>query len=523
MKAQLTPRPVLPAWIVSFALIVSLGFPAALGGQQSAGPLGIFDGQSDVGSVTPPGTLQYDPGSHTYTLTAAGTNLWSTVDAFHFAWKRMSGDLSLTADIDFPDKSGNPNPHRKAILIVRQTLDAGSAYVDAAQHGVGLTALQFRPSQGATTSDIELNINPPRRLRLEKRGDTFTMFISNFGEPLHQAGASIKLHLAGPFYVGIGVCSHNDAVTEKATFANVALEKLAPPAEARQMALYSTLETVETDDDFTRSIVVRTTRGRMEAPNWTGDGNSLIFNQDGHLWIVPVTGGEARMIDTRNAASCTGSHGLSPNGKWLAISCATPDKPEIRVYVVPSHGGPPKLVTPNPNSFWHSWSPDEKTILFARPDHGSINIFAIPAEGGEERALTNGAGISDDPDYSADGKYIYFNSSRGGRTMQIWRMKPDGSDPEQVTSDALNNWTAHPSPDGKSILMLSYLHDVTGHPANKDVVLRILSPADKSIRSLVNIVGGSGTDNVPNWAPDSRHFAFVTYQMLPAEDTGTTE
>jgi len=107
--------------------------------------------------------------------------------------------------------------------------------------------------------------------------------------------------------------------------------------------------------------------------------------------------------------------------------------------------------------------------------------------------------------------------------MQIWRMRPDGSDPEQMTFDDLENWTAHVSPDGKSIVFYSYEKGVTGHPVNKDIALRILSPDDKKVRVLVNIVGGSGTMNVPAWAPDSRHFAFVSYQMLPEQDNGSSE
>lgn len=500
--------------------IVMVARPVA--GKTAARPFGVFAGQTDVGSVTPPGKLTFDAAARAYSIRSAGANLWMKTDAFHFVWKKMSGDVSLTADIDFPDKSGNPNPHRKALLMFRQTLDEDGVYVDAAQHGVGLTALQYRRGRGETTQDIELNIDPPKRLRLEKRGDVFTMFVSNHGEPLHPTGASIKLHLQEPFYVGIGVCSHNKDVTETATFSNLDLLQLAPPKDAAQMTLYSTLQTIGLDAESPRSIVVSSVRGHMEAPNWSRDGKSLIYNLDGHIWTIPIDGGEARMIDTGEATRCTGSHGLSPDGNWLSISCAMPDKPEIRVYIVPSHGGPPRIVTQNPNSYFHSWSPDGKTILFARPDHGSINIFAVPAEGGEERALTSGKGISDDPDYSPDGQYIYFNSDRGG-TMQIWRMHADGGAPEQVTDDGMNNWTAHPSPDGKSIVILSYPREVTGHPANKDIELRLLTPDDKKIRTLVKIVGGSGTDNVPNWSPDGQHFAFVSYQMLPAEDNGSTE
>ncbi len=415
--------------------------------QTGPGSLGIFEGRTDVGSVIPPGTLVYDPVAGTYTIAAAGANLWSTVDGFHFVWKKVSGDVSLTADITFPVRTGNPNPHRKAVLMFRQSLDADAVYADAAQHGSGLTALQYRRAKGATTQDIELNISSPKRLRLEKRGDTITMFLSMADEPLHQVGSSIKLHLDGPFYVGLGVCSHDIKVVEKAVFSHVELKTLAPSASAN-LTLYSTLQTIGIDENSRQATMIYTTRGRFEAPNWTKDGKNLIFEQDGKIMRVSATGGTPEVVDTGAATRCNGSHGLSPDGKWLAITCRMPDKPEARVYVIPSGGGTPRVLTENPNSYWHSWSPDGKTIAFTRPSNGSNNIYAIPVEGGEEKALTSGSGISDDPDYSPDGRYIYFNSDRSGN-MQIWRMRSDGSNPEQMTFDDLVNWTPHVSPDGK--------------------------------------------------------------------------
>ena len=485
--------------------------------QAGPGRLGVFEDQSDVGAVSPAGTAAFDAGRGAYDVTSAGANMWSTVDAFHFVWKKVSGDISLTADITFPETAGTHDPHRKAVLMLRQTLDPDGVYVDAAQHGSGMTALQYRRDRGATTQDIELNIEAPRRMRLEKRGDTVTMFLSNHGEPLHQVGASVNLHLEEPFYAGIGVCSHNKDAVEKATFAHVTIEP--PETTAGQPILYSTLQTIGIEDNFRRAMVVRTAPEKMEAPNWSRDGKTLIFNRDGHIWTIPVEGGSATMLNTGAATKCTGSHGLSPDGKLLAISCSIPRKPETRVYIVPANGGEPRLLTENPSSYFHSWSPDGKTILFTRPNHaGGGNILSIPVEGGTEKALTTGTGISDDPDYSADGQWVYFNSDRGGGPMQIWRMRPDGSGAEQVTSDEFNNWTPHPSPDGKSILILSYDKGVTGHPANKGIALRILNVSDGKIRTLVNIVGGAGSDNVPNWAPDGTHFAFVTFQMLPPED-----
>jgi Tol biopolymer transport system component len=484
------------------------------------GSFGIFEGQTDVGAVTPPGRATYGPGTGVYTIEAAGANMWSTADAFHLVWKKVSGDVALSAEMAFPSSAGNPDPHRKAVLIFRQTLDADGVYVDAAQHGSGMTALQYRRARGATTQDIELNIEMPRRIRLEKRGDAITMFLSNHGEPLHQVGASIKLHLDSPFYAGIGVCSHNKDVVEKATFTNVKLERVEPGAGSEKAVLYSTLQTIGIEENFRRAMVITTGRGRLEAPNWSRDGKALIFNKDGKIWTIPAEGGTAAALNVGAATRCTGSHGLSPDGQWLAISCSMPEKPETRVYIVPSGGGEPRLLTQAPWSYFHSWSPDGKTIAFTRPDHkGGGNILSIPVEGGTETALTTGTGISDDPDYSADSKWIYFNSDRGG-SMQIWRMRPDGSGPEQVTADEFNNWTPHPSPDGKSVLILSYAKGVTGHPANEDIALRILNVADGNIRVLVNAVGGSGTDNVPNWAPDGKHLAFVSFQMLPEEAGG---
>ncbi len=486
------------------------------------GPLGIFDGQSDVGAVHPAGTAAFDAASGVYTIASSGANLWLTTDGFHLVWKKVSGDLSLTADIELGAASAGSSPHRKALIIFRQTLDPDSMYADVAVHGNGETALQYRRNQGDTTQEIAFDLGAPKTVRLEKRGDTITLFVSMKGEPLHEAGASIRLHFAEPFYAGLGVCAHQDGAMEKATFAHVELKVLAAPETQRPMALYSTLQTIAIDNNARMAYVIVTNKGKMEAPNWSRDGKTLVFNRDGRLWTVPVSGGEPSAIDLGGATDCTGSHGVSPDGKLLAITCTTPDHPGRRVYVVPLGGGTPRMVTVNANSYFHSWSPDGKTILFTRSANGGLNIYAIPAGGGDEMALTAGRGTSDDPDYSPDGKCIYFSSDRAGG-MQIFRMRPDGSAPEQMTFDDRRNWTPHPSPDGRSVLLLSYASEVTDHAADKDVTLRILDVPTGKVRDLVEIVGGLGTDNVPNWAPDGAHFAFVSYQMLPAVDDGTSE
>jgi TolB protein len=514
----------------SFVRFIYLGIVLCVLSSQSnaqAGheTLGIFEGHSDVGAVLHPGTSVYDPAHGTYTITGSGENMWLAKDGFQYLWTKASGDMSLAADIRFPHPGGNA--HRKAALIFRQTLDADSVYADAVLHGAGLTALQFRAEKGDVTGGAELNFDKiadaPTRLRIEKRGDHFTMFVSFHGEPLHPSGAATRLHLEGPFYIGLGVCSHDKDASETAVFSNVVVEPLPPSAPASASAaptksyLYSTLQTISLDHDARRSMIVYNAQGHFEAPNWTRDGKALIFDQGGHLMTVPVEGGTPQQIDADPADSCNGSHGLSPDGKLLAISCSTPGAPGSRVYIVPSAGGDPRMVTQSPSSYFHSWSPDGKTIAFTRPHPGGGDIWSISVDGGGETRITTSTGISDDPDYSPDGQYIYFNSDRGGGTMQIWRMHADGSQPEQMTSDDRNNWTPHVSPDGKWMVFLSYDGSVKGHPANRDITLRLMSLSDRKVSNLVDIFGGGGTINVPSWAPDSRHLAYVSYQFADSD------
>src|SRR5260370_26536933 len=137
-------------------------------GAPAAGSVGIFEGHGDVGVVLHPGSVEYDATKHSYAIAGSGENMWFGSDAFQFAWKRMSGDVTLTADISFLGKG--VNEHRKAVLMVRQSLDADSAYADAALHGSGLTSLQFREEKGFSTHEIQANISAPQRRRIGKRG-----------------------------------------------------------------------------------------------------------------------------------------------------------------------------------------------------------------------------------------------------------------------------------------------------------------------------------------------------------------
>jgi hypothetical protein len=484
--------------------------PAAEATRGSSGPVGIFDCHGDIGEVLHPGSASFDAAARTYTISGSGENMWFGKDAFHFAWKPASGDLSLTADIVFDGVGAEP--HRKACLMIRQSLDADSPYVDIALHGDGLTSLQFRDAKGAATHEIQANVSAPRRLRIEKRGKYALMFLGAKDDAPAYSGAAVRIDLEGPFLVGVGVCSHNKDVTERAVFSNLELRAPLPDSSARPV-LYSTLETQVISSTDRR--VVHVTQGRIEAPNWLKDGATLLFNSDGRICRIPATGGNPEAVDTGFATRCNNDHGLSPDGTSLAISDQSQQDHRSRIYTVPLAGGVPKLITPTAPSYWHGWAPDGKTLAFCGERNGEFDVYTIPVSGGVETRLTSAPGLDDGPEYAPDGKLIYFNSVRTG-TMQIWRMRTDGTSQEQVTDDGLNNWFPHLSPDGRSMVFLSYSKDVTGHPENKDVSLRLTNLANRRITTLARLFGGQGTINVPCWSPDGRRIAFVSYQLLPA-------
>jgi sugar lactone lactonase YvrE len=472
-------------------------------------PIGIFENHQDVGTVLHAGSVAFDAAQKTYTVAGSGENMWAAQDAFHYAWKKATGDLTLTADIAFVGKG--VEPHRKACLLIRQSLDADSAYVDVALHGDGLASLQFREAKGSATHEVQANISAPKRLRIEKRGKYVRMYLASEGEELKFSGAATRIAFQEPFYIGLGVCAHNKEVTEKALFSNVKIDALAP-AGSDKPTLYSVLETQTIASTDRRVCYVAPTR--FEAPNWLSDGKTLIFNGGGKIHRVPVAGGKPETIDTGFAIQCNNDHGISPDGKTLVISDQSQGQKQSLIYTLPITGGEPKRITPLGPSYWHGWSPDGKTLVYCAQRNGDYDIYAIPAEGGAETRLTTAKGLDDGPEYSPDGKYIYFNSERTGR-MQIWRMKSDGGEQEQITFDDYNNWFAHPSPDGRFIVFLSYEKDVAGHPADKEVQIRLMTLESKKISVLGRVFGGQGTINVPCWSPDSRRIAFVTYQWIP--------
>ena len=477
--------------------------------RETVAPVGIFESHADIGNVLHSGTADYDAAKGSYTMTASGYNVWFEKDAYQFAWKKVSGDVTLTADISFVGTSAAE--HRKAMLMVRQSLDADSAYADVTLHGNGMTALQTRDEKGALTHEIQAVTWSPKRLRIEKRGAYFTMWLAYEDGVFRLAAGSARLEFTEPFYVGIGLCSHDKDVVEKAVFTNVDL-KVAAPAAAAPAKLYSMLEVITVSSTDRTAIYVAPER--FEAPNWMPDGKTLLFNRNGHIEKIPASGGSSQILDTGFATRCNNDHGISPDGTQLVVSDNSQKEHQSLVYILPITGGTPRRITQRSPSYWHGWSPDGKTLALVGERNGDFDIYAIPAAGGEEKQLTTAKGLDDGPEYSPDGKYIYFNSERTGH-MQIWRMRADGSEQEQVTFGEENDWFPHLSPDGQLMVFVTFDPSVKGHPENKDVTLRMITLKDRKIIVLAKLFGGQGTMNVPSWSPDGTKFAFVSYQLVP--------
>lgn len=250
--------------------------------------------------------------------------------------------------------------------------------------------------------------------------------------------------------------------------------------------------------------------GHIEAPNWHSDGY-LIVNGGGKLFRVPLEAPELVEIDTGFAVRCNNDHGISPDGTQLVISDSSRTERSC-IYTLHIDGGTPIQITKNVPSYWHGWSPDGENLAYVGKRGGPFCLLICPAEGGIETILTDAFDHVDGPDYTPGGDWIWFNGEQNG-SVDLYRIRPDGADLQQMTHDEAVNWFPHPSPNGEHILYLAYPPGTSGHPAGLDVTLRILGAEGGQSRELLSLHGGQGTINVPCWAPDSTQFAFM--QFIP--------
>jgi hypothetical protein len=199
----------------------------------SAAETGIFEGVCDVGNPKLNGNMSYNKATDTYTLTGAGANIWEKTDEFFFAWKKVTGDFSMSTKLCF--EGINPE-HRKIGIMIRETLDGDSKYADISVHGDGLNSLQWRPEKGENTLEIASATEMPDHITLERRGNKIIMktAIGNWADKIDAAqrvdkfpaGTETTVELPATCYIGFFICSHVEDKIEKAYFSDVRFKKL---------------------------------------------------------------------------------------------------------------------------------------------------------------------------------------------------------------------------------------------------------------------------------------------------------
>ena len=480
---------------------------------------GVFQSGSDVGNPKKPGSSVYNKADQSYNLKGGGYNIWFARDEFHYLPKKLKGNFLLTANFAFEGKG--TEAHRKTGWMIRETMEETSPHVSATLHGDGLTVMQWRGEKGAAMRDPQDEIFAPDSgysvIQLERIGKKVIMRAAKQGKPFDVIGTQEMQNLPDEIFAGLFICSHNPDVTEQVKVWNVRIDQ--PVADdynpGKSGWVGCRMEIINVTDGKRKVIYEK--NGRFEAPNWMPDGKKLLFNMDGLLYKIPVGGGEIENISTGTIKNCNNDHGISFNGKLLAISSSgegTIGK-QSAVWVLPLTGGQPKLITENTPSYWHGWAPNNKEVVYVAMRNGKkvYNIYRNSIEGNKEEALTDikdGEHV-DGCEYSPDGQYIYYNGNHTG-TMQIWRIKPDGSGREQLTFDKYNNWFPHISPDGKWMVIISFPPEIepNSHPSYKRVMLRILPVSGGEPKTIAYLYGGQGTINVPSWSPDSKKIAFVS-------------
>jgi Tol biopolymer transport system component len=358
--------------------------------------------------------------------------------------------------------------------------------------------------------EIKFTISGPDVLQLEKKGNSYTMSVAYFGE-VYLVQKLENMDLGTELMAGLFVCSHTNNYSEEVEFNNTRIFNTAPDNLVQyQTYLGSLLEVM--DMETGHRDVLAESEGSWQAPNWTPDGKTLIYNSSGKLYNFNLTTHESAILNTGFANNNNNDHVLTFDGKQIGISHHPEEtKGQSVIYTLPVTGGVPKRVTDKSPSYFHGWSPDNRFLIYTGERNSDFDIYKISKDGGKEIQLTNRKGLDDGSEYSPDGKYIYFCSTRTG-TMQVWRMDPDGKNQTQLTFDELNNWFPHVSPDNKWLVFISFPKEVPAdkHPFYERVYIRLMPVSGGEAKVIAYLYGGQGTMNVPSWSPDSKKIAFIS-------------
>jgi len=342
--------------------------------------LGECESQTDVGAPKLKGSALYDASNQTYTVSGAGANMWVARDEFHFVSKRVKGDFILRTRLEFIGKGAVA--HRKAGWMARPSLDPDAPYVDCAEHGDGLTSLQFRRASGSNTEQITLSVTNADVLQFERKGNTWIFSAAHFREPF-VSNELTNFELPSELLAGLFVCSHSADVVEKATFHDTRV--IRPVKEGftpYRDYLGSNLEILEVDSG--KLEMIHKSGQPFEAPNWMRDGKALIFNGSGrsnnrgHLYRFDLQEKKSVLINTDFANRNNNDHVLSFDGSILGISHhSTNHSGQSAIFTVPATGGVPRVVTRLAPSYLHGWNPNGKEVVYTAQRVSKSPVYNI--------------------------------------------------------------------------------------------------------------------------------------------------
>src|ERR1700730_13722216 len=302
-------------------IIFFLFYALAWRGSFAQHPVGIFEDHLDIGKPKLAGSASYDEATQSYNITGAGSNIWFNRDEFHFIYKKIKGDFSLTADFAFTGDTVGAVGHRKIGWMIRESVDEGAASANSCIHIDGLVVLQWRPYKGMFMRDPEEERFYPKKsgqtVQLERIGKTITMRIAHPGEPLQFVGSCQTDALNGEVLAGIYILSHDSNAIASAKVWNVRIDKpviheyssnphavIPYPTEI----FASRLEILDITDG--RRRIIHESAGRFEAPNWMPGGKKLLFNEGGFLYSIPIDGGTPEKLNTGSVSRNNNDHAI---------------------------------------------------------------------------------------------------------------------------------------------------------------------------------------------------------------------
>ena len=469
----------------------------------------IFDGVKGEA-----GDLKLDATQTRYSWGASGT-----ANGLGFQYRKLAGDFILTTQLQFAAQGDSRQALQYGLQLESQTPGeyALKTRLDSFDNLV-VDALQDKK----ISLPLLAKVRNPDVFQLERKDAELIFSAANFGKPL-QIIARVTL----PQKMALNVGVYRQFIAGDKTTLEMRNLRWVIPVWKDFIPYYHYLGSrLEVLDVATgeRSVIYETAAS-IEAPNWTSDGDNIIYDSAGRVYKLHLPTKKIAMVNTGFEVRTNNDHIISFGGTTLGITHLDGGIVDNwTIYKLPITGygsgrAEPIQLTFKPPCYLHGWSPDGRYILYTSERGGKFKIYRGNSDGSNgEVQLTHGEGMDDGSEYSPDGKHIYFNSTRGG-PMRLWRMDADGKNPKQITQDNFNDWFPHISPDGKNIVFLSYLGEVPPeqHPYYQQVYLRSMPVGGGEAKVIAYLYGGQGTINVPSWSPDGRYVAFVSNSQLGSE------